>query len=112
MCTYMVIVLIILIIFMILPLKAIIGRERPTRILKVFRLCNMRDLEHGKAMPSGDSAACAYFCGIYWLTFNCPMVMMFLPLVALGRVYVHCHWIGDTIMGTILGLAVVLAFYS
>ena len=64
---YVLISLTILIVFLVLPLKALVGRERPTRITSVFRLCNMRDLEHGKAMPSGDAAAGAYFLGIYML---------------------------------------------
>ena len=48
----------------------------------------MRDLEHGKSMPSGDAAACAFFCGIYWYIFNCYWVLpIFLPMVCIGRVY-------------------------
>ena len=64
---YVLLSLTILIVFLILPLKAMIGRERPTRITSVFRFLNMRDLEHGKAMPSGDAAAGAYFLGMYLL---------------------------------------------
>ena len=64
---YVLIVLVILVVFLVLPLKALFGRERPTRITSVFRFCNMRDLEHGKAMPSGDAAAGAFFLGIYML---------------------------------------------
>ena len=64
----------------------------------------MRDLEHGKSMPSGDAAACALFSGFYLYVFDFPYMMIFiLPLVSLGRVYVHCHWIADTIAGSILG---------
>ena len=62
---YVLLSLTVLIVFLILPLKAYIGRERPTRITSVFRFLNMRDLEHGKAMPSGDAAAGAYFLGMY-----------------------------------------------
>lgn len=113
MFVYVVLTLIILIVFMILPLKAFFGRERPTRITSVFRLCNMRDLEHGKAMPSGDSAAGAYFLTIYMLIFNqYELLMICLPLVCLGRVYVHCHWIGDTIIGSLLGFGVAWVFFS
>jgi membrane-associated phospholipid phosphatase len=29
--------------------------------------------------------------------------MFLIPVVALGRVYFRCHWIGDTIGGIIIG---------
>ena len=82
------------------------GRERPTRIKSVYRYCNMRDIEHGKAMASGDSACCYLFCSIYWVVFGWNFKMMVVPLVCLGRVYVHCHWIGDTIAGVLIGIIV------
>jgi membrane-associated phospholipid phosphatase len=73
----------------------------------------MRDLEKGKSMPSGDAAACAYFCGIYLLVFKFPMPMYFcVPLVALGRVYVHCHWLLDTFFGSILGYVFAYMIFS
>jgi membrane-associated phospholipid phosphatase len=73
----------------------------------------MRDLEHGKAMPSGDSAAGAFFLGIYMLLFGQKeMFFICLPLVCLGRVYTHCHWIGDTIAGSTLGYIVAYEFFN
>ena len=98
---YILVAILALCIFFILPLKKLFNRDRPTRILSVYRICNMRDLEHGKAMPSGDAAAGAFFCGIYAYLFGLPFYAwaIFTILVSLGRVYVHCHWIGDTIAG-------------
>jgi membrane-associated phospholipid phosphatase len=88
----------------ILVLKMLFDRERPTRILNVYRICNMRDLEHGKSMPSGDAAAAAYFCGTYIYLYGFYYFsIIIVPLVMLGRVYVHCHWFGDTIIGAFIG---------
>ena len=109
---YMLITILAMVAVVILPSKALLGRERPTRVRKVFRFCNMRDLEHGKSMPSGDAAACAFFCGIYFHVFGFAPVLLIIPLVSIGRVYVHCHWIGDTIVGSILGLIVSHFFFS
>ena len=44
---YTIIVFLFLIVGLVLPLKALIKRERPERITTVFRYINMRDLEHG-----------------------------------------------------------------
>ena len=109
---YMLITILAMVAVVILPSKALFGRERPTRVRKVFRFCNMRDLEHGKSMPSGDAAACAFFCGIYFFVFGFTPILLMIPLVSIGRVYVHCHWIGDTIVGSILGLIVCHFFFS
>lgn len=54
-------------------------------------------------MPSGDSAAAALFCFLYCTMLNLPTVYIILPLVMLGRVYYHCHWFGDTIIGVLIG---------
>ena len=96
-----------------LPLKALCGRERPTRITSVYRYCNMRDREHGKSMPSGDAAAAAFLMGIYLYLFGTVWPLLIcLPLVSLGRVYVHCHWIGDTIVGGAMGVWICYYCYS
>ena len=105
MLTYLSFGILIQIFLLILPVKALIGRLRPTKIEYVYRICNMRDLEHGMAMPSGDTYACAFFCGLYYYIFNAHWIIyLCVPMVALGRVYVHCHWIGDTIVGGIVGI--------
>ena len=109
---YVFLTLAILIVGTVLPLKAIIGRERPSRIVSVHRILNMRDLEHGKAMPSGDSACGAYFCCMYSIMFGFHWAVLIIPLVCLGRVYVHCHWIGDTVAGSILGSITAYVFFS
>lgn len=103
---YLCVTLLAMVVFIILPMKAIFGRDRPTRNKSVYRLCNMRDVEGSqKSMPSGDAAACAFICSAYWYLFgNKWFVIICLPFVSLGRVYVHCHWIGDTILGSIIGL--------
>ena len=54
-------------------------------------------------MPSGDSGAAAVFCLQYAVLMQLPGVYVILPLVCLGRVYYQCHWIGDTVIGVIIG---------
>jgi len=96
----------------VMPLKMLFDRDRPSRILKVYRYCNMRDLEHGKSMPSGDAAAAAFFCGTYFYLFNFHwLTFIVVPLVCFGRVYVHCHWFGDTIIGAFMGHLFALICY-
>ena len=67
----------------------------------------MRDQEKHKAMPSGDTFAASFFVGLYLNIFGFHWLWWcIVPLVGLGRVYVHCHWIGDTVVGGILGVIV------
>ena len=54
-------------------------------------------------MPSGDSAAAACFCFTYAAVMQLHAVYICLPFVCLGRVYYQCHWLGDTIMGSLIG---------
>ena len=73
----------------------------------------MRDREHGKSMPSGDSCAAAFLMGVYlWFYGNVLPLILVLPMVCMGRVYVHCHWFGDTIVGSIMGLWICYYFYT
>ena len=95
-----------LVLIIILPCKFLLRRERPSRIKSVRRICNMRDREHrGRfhSMPSGDSAAAGFFCVALGYLFNFPFIVISIPFTCLGRVYVHCHWFGDTLIGAIIG---------
>merc|ERR1719223_1862809 len=103
-----------LVVFIILPLKYLFRRTRPIRNKSVSRYCNMRDRENGNpSFPSGDAAACAFFCGAYLYVFSTPWFMIIcLPLCSLGRVYVHCHWLLDTVFGAIIGVVFASYFYQ
>ena len=73
----------------------------------------MRAIEHHKSMPSGDTMCAGFFVGIYVILFKAsPIVWICVPLVGLGRVYQHCHWIGDTIFGGIIGALCAYAFFE
>ena len=68
------------------------------------RMADPRGAEEGTySMPSGDASACALFCYVYTYMMHIPAIYVVLPLVCLGRVYYHCHWLGDTFIGSILG---------
>ena len=108
--TYMTIIALLLLIIVILPFKKIINRKRPNRIETVYRVLNMWDKEvKGKtknaSMPSGDTFICAWFLSCYFYVFGAHwLIFIMVIFVALGRVYVHCHWIGDTIIGSLMGM--------
>ena len=62
-------------------------------------------MENGSfAMPSGDSAAGGVFCMAMALAPGFQWCLAIAPLVMLGRVYYHCHWIADTICGASIGM--------
>ena len=111
---YMVITLLAFVLVIILPLKYSLRRERPSRITSVYRICNMRDRENkGRfhSMPSGDAAAGAFICITIAFLFNCPMILAGIPFTCLGRVYAHCHWFGDTLVGAFIGVIAGYYFY-
>ena len=111
---YSTIACLMMIVLITVPLKMCFRRERPTRVKSVYRYCNMRDRERGsRSMPSGDANAAAFLTAMYgWLYGNPVPAIICIPMVSLGRVYVHCHWIGDTIIGSFLGLLISYYCYS
>lgn len=87
-------------------LKYSIKRQRPVKPENTIRWTDLRSMEKGTyAMPSGDSGAGGVFCMVMCLVPGLTWCMLFLPLVMLGRVYYHCHWLGDTIVGASIGCA-------
>ena len=86
--------------------KYSIRRPRPNPLPNAVRWgLDLRGGEDGTfSMPSGDSAAATTFCWFIYSTLNMPAIFVIVPLVMAGRVFYFCHWIGDTIMGVLLGV--------
>ena len=105
--------LVIFVLGVILPVKYMTHRTRPTRIITVKRHINMRIKEGNQpAHPSGDAAVAAFFFGLYFYVFDFPYLLyIFLPLVSLGRVWMMCHWFGDVIVGAICGVGFMILWY-
>lgn len=57
-------------------------------------------------MPSGDTAQAANFSLMMYYHFGDPMYLYVWIPVAFARVYFQLHWIGDTIIGAMIGLSV------
>lgn len=102
------------VLLVILPIKYLTKRNRPTRLPEIKRYLNMRKRERNQpAYPSGDAAIAAYFFGLYYYVFAFPYFQyLILPLVCLGRVWMFCHWLGDTLTGAILGLLMAMLWFS
>ena len=94
--------------------KTLFKRRRPIYATEDFmkapmnaptRLVSMATREIGNpAMPSADSTWGAIWCTLNILFFNSTISYFVLPMVMLGRVYFRCHWIGDTIIGSLVGV--------
>jgi membrane-associated phospholipid phosphatase len=64
-------------------------------------------------MPSGDSAQGALWAVLTLAFFKSNLSMLMIPLVAFGRVYFRCHWIGDTLIGSLIGAGfAIIGFYN
>ena len=81
------------------------------------RYYNLRGKEIDCSWPSGDTAQCAIFVMFLWQNFNDLVLrvpggwgwtLLFLTVihVAFGRIFFHCHYIGDTIGGFLFGWCV------
>ena len=85
-------------------LKKAFFRDRPLAQPGLRRVIDLRSRENEKSMPSGDAAACAFQCTWFLFIFDVPFfILIVLPLCMLGRVYAHCHWLGDTVVGAAIG---------
>lgn len=98
-------------------LKYSLKRKRPVTNKSAARFKNcLRETEEGTySMPSGDSTAAGLYCYILCHVLGMQWIYVLLPLVMMGRVYYHCHWFGDTIigagMGTVWGFVAYHYFY-
>ena len=83
-------------------LKKLTRRSRPHRHAK--RLINLRWLESNLSFPSGDSYQAGCLAMFLVHHFGSNLFISFIPLVMFARVYFGFHWIGDTLMGSLIGV--------
>jgi len=90
-------------------LKPIIGRLRPCHeLLDINLLVNCGG---GKAMPSSHAANVFGQAALFSFHYRkvSPYLYGFAALVAVSRVFVGVHYVGDVVAGAILGMALGLA---
>ncbi|CDW79002.1 membrane-associated phospholipid phosphatase [Stylonychia lemnae] len=98
--------------------KRLFKRQRPNVPAPAKRMVDFRTKETNGSMPSGDTAQAALFA--FYIKFNFVhlfvrlggdyFIAKFLTLVALARVFHHCHFFGDTIIGAMIGFLVAFGF--
>jgi membrane-associated phospholipid phosphatase len=99
--------------------KKFFGRIRPSVPEASKRMMNLRSLENNCSFPSGDTAqgaVLAFFIYYHFPYFSGALgdftfIGKFVMMVAIGRVFHHCHYFGDTLFGALLGFLVVSGFY-
>ena len=91
--------------------KHIFGRPRPIPRDSVKRRLNCRSKETNCSMPSGDSMQCANFAIVIIYYFNNYYGLMLIHFVMFSRVFYFCHYIFDTVVGTLIGLGASCAMY-
>lgn len=63
-----------------------------------------RKFEEGTfAMPSGDACAAALFCCMCGRELGLSVMFLVVPFVCMARVWLYCHWLGDTMVGAAIG---------
>jgi len=53
-------------------------------------------------MPSGDTAQAAIYAAVLSAFLGHRGWWLLLPAGAFGRVWYHCHWIGDTLVAAVI----------
>ena len=88
--------------------NAHLAEVAPARIIEI----NTKEVG-SYSIPSGDASQAALWCTLTQMFFSpilaTPMLAIF--MVSFARVYFRCHWIGDTIVGSILGITVGIVSY-
>ena len=96
-------------------LKAYFKRKRPENPPETASNCRRIDLrskETNCSFPSGDAAQSALLCmhiminykATFYLAGGVVGVGQLMISVSFARVYFHCHWIGDVLAGSVIGL--------
>ena len=90
--------------------KIIFGRVRPA-LINPKQKFNLRKFEGNCSMPSGDTAQAANWGLFMTIYTQNPIYLITILPVAFARVFFQLHWIGDTMVGTLIGVSVWLICY-
>lgn len=85
-------------------MKRYTARDRPKIRQNVRRLYNYRQNEKNCSMPSGDSMQAATWAMILYLYFGSALGFYIVPFVMYARIFYFCHFLSDTIIGSLLGI--------
>ncbi len=94
-----------------LLLKKHFARPRPLNRLNIKRITNLRKHESNCSMPSGDSLQAANFAVIIYSYYGNTLGFSIVPLVMFARIFYHCHYIFDTIVGILIGFSLSYLIY-
>ena len=91
--------------------KRVFRRPRPKLDRSVARAYDIRSKIAGgksenESFPSGDTAAGSAWAAAMSVLTGSPLWLLVPPMVAFARVYFHCHWLGDTVAGAVIGVTV------
>lgn len=86
-----------------LHLKGRLGRLRPIFTEDLTKSGYLRSLEKLNSMPSGDSIQAGYFVLFCMFYFHNPYFFIIALLAIYGRIFYVIHWIGDCVVGFIIG---------
>ena len=100
--------------------KRLFGRPRPVVPNGSKRMLDLRTKETNYSLPSGDAAQGSLFA--FFIQYHFPylylslgetsFLLKFIILIAIGRVFHHCHYFGDTLLGSLFGFLVVAGFHN
>jgi len=86
-------------------LKILIGRNRPLHKQLGKKLINLRKVHNSGSMPSGDVAqASVTAMTMIYHGYSSLWLFVLVPFGTFGRVYFGSHYIGDCIIGSLIGI--------
>jgi membrane-associated phospholipid phosphatase len=91
-----------------LALKKYIGRPRPETSKISSRLFDLRKYEKNCSMPSGDSIQAGNWAILIYIYTGYNIGFFIVPFVMYARIYFYCHYLFDTIIGSLFGIFISL----